>query len=232
MQHASREDLSPWFLTLSDVDDDSAGVLDWPVFFGNDHPVQIDVGSGRGLFLFTAATANPGVNYLGIEIDYREGRRAARRLKKREMPNARVLGGDVQRTFSQYVRPHSVDAVHVYFPDPWWKKKHRRRRVFTDRFVDLCARVLKPGGFLHSWTDVAEYFDVIRALMDHHDRYESLPPPAEREPEHDLDYQTSYERKKRKSGLPIYRGRWRRRADQAADTTGPEHSLTAPDRVT
>ena len=127
------------------------------------------------------------------------------------MSNARVLGGDVNRAFSQYIRPHTVAAIHVYFPDPWWKKRHLRRRVFTDQFADQCAVVLKPGGLLHSWTDVEDYFDVISALMDHHELYETLPPPDEREPEHDMDYQTSYERKKRKSSLPIYRGRWRRR---------------------
>lgn len=211
MQHAPREDLRPWFLALSDVDADFGAALDWPEFFGNENPVEIDVGSGRGLFLFTAASANPDVNYLGIEIDYREGRRASRRLKKRDMANARILGGDVNRIFEHYIRPHTVDAVHVYFPDPWWKRKHRRRRVFTDRFADQCARVLKPGGLLHSWTDVEEYFEVISSLMEHHELYETLLPPAEREPGHDMDYQTSYERKKRKSGLPIYRGRWRRR---------------------
>ena len=200
MQPTHREDLSPWFLTLPDIDHDFGSALVWTEFFGNGQSVEIDVGAGRGLFVFTAASANPGINYLGIEIDFREGRRAARRLKKRKLHNARILGGDVNVAFSQYVRPHTVDAVHVYFPDPWWKKKHHRRRVFTDHFVDQCATVLKPGGLLHSWTDVPEYFEVISALMDHHDLFETLPPPAEREPEHDMDYQTSYERKKRKSG--------------------------------
>jgi tRNA (guanine-N7-)-methyltransferase len=199
-------DLRPWFLTLDDV----TPPLDWCEFFGNDQPVEIDVGCGRGLFLVRASEEHPGVNFLGVEIDYKEGRRGARRLWKRRAPNARVLGGDVQRALDGFVRAHSVAAVHVYFPDPWWKRKHRRRRVFTDEFVDRCARVLQPGGVLHAWTDVAEYFGVILALMDHHPQFEPLPPPAEHAPQHDLDYQTSFERKKRKSGETIYRGRWRR----------------------
>jgi tRNA (guanine-N7-)-methyltransferase len=199
-------DLRPWFLTLDDLD----GPLDWRAFFGNDQPVEIDVGCGRGLFLVTASAAHPEVNYLGIEIDYREGRRGARRLWKRKARNARVLGGDVRRALERFVPPGSVSAVHVYFPDPWWKQKHRRRRVFTDEFVDRCARVLRPGGLLHSWTDVAEYFGVISALMDHHAEFQPLPPPDERDPRHDMDYQTSFERKKRQAGEPIHRGRWQR----------------------
>lgn len=204
-------DLKPYFLVLGDIEGEYANVLDWPAFFGNDQPVEIDVGCGRGLFLVHAAAAHPEINYLGIELDFKEGRRGARRLQKRQFNNARVLGGDVFYVFRKLIAPHSVDAIHVYFPDPWWKRKHRGRRVFNDHFVDLGAGLLKPSGLLHSWTDVAEYFDVISALMDHHPEFETLPPPPERPPADDMDYQTSYERKKRKLGLPIYRGLWRRK---------------------
>ncbi|MCA8996461.1 MAG: tRNA (guanosine(46)-N7)-methyltransferase TrmB [Planctomycetaceae bacterium] len=204
-------DLKPYFLVLSDIEEDYGGKLDWPIFFGNDKPVEIDVGSGRGLFLFNAATRHPERNFLGIEVDYREGRRAARRFHKRNMDNVRVLGGDVFVAFKKMIAPHSVDAVHVYFPDPWWKRRHRSRRVFNDNFVDLASRILKPGGLLHSWTDVEEYFGVISALMDHHSDFDTLPTPEEHTPENNDDYQTSYERKKRKLGLPIYRGRWQRK---------------------
>jgi tRNA (guanine-N7-)-methyltransferase len=187
--------------------------------------VEIDVGCGRGLFLFHAAQWHPERNFLGIELDYTEGRRGARRLMKQGFPNARVLGGDVFVAFSKMIAPHSVSAIHVYFPDPWWKRRHRQRRVFNDRFADLAARLLIPGGFLHSWTDVEEYFGVISGLMDHHAQFSACPPPTERAPGDDMDYQTSYERKKRKLGLPIYRGLWQRRPltaaeDNAATETG------------
>ena len=132
------------------------------------------------------------------------------RLLKREMPNARIIGGDCKVLLSKMIDKHSVQAAHVYFPDPWWKKRHHKRRLFTTEFCDLLADVIKPEGHLHSWTDVIEYFEVIKETGDCHPKFVSLEPPAERDPEDDLDYQTSFERKKRKMGLPIYRALWQR----------------------
>jgi len=210
MRRIPLNDLNPWFQTLDDVAGQD-GRITSRTLFGNNRPLEIDVGCGRGLFVFTASLARPDTNFLGIELDFKEARRAAKRLQKREAANARILGGDVFQAFTELIPPRSVDAVHVYFPDPWWKRRHRRRRVFNDRFVDLCATLLKRGGLVHSWTDVEEYFEVISALMDNHAEFEKLPQPEERAPVNDLDYHTSFERKKRKLGLPIYRSQWRRR---------------------
>ena len=199
------DDLKPHFLTFDDLD----GTIDWAQFFGNSNPVELDVGSGRGLFLVTAALEHPEINYLGLELDYKEGRRAARRLKKRGMPNARVLGGDCRVALQRHIPAGTVSAVRVYVPDPWWKRKHKRRRLFTDVFVDQIAAVLKPGGIVHAWTDVEDYFRIISALMDHCAKFEKLAAPSARQPAHDMDYQTSFERKKRQAGGTIHRGRWR-----------------------
>ncbi|MCA9063543.1 MAG: tRNA (guanosine(46)-N7)-methyltransferase TrmB [Planctomycetaceae bacterium] len=215
MQTAPVKPMKPWFQVIQDIGDQ----LDWQAFFGNDNPVELDIGCGRGLYLFNASTTRPDTNFVGMEIDYREGRRAAARLMKRQQPNARVIGGDCKILLEKMIAPHSVEAAHVYFPDPWWKKRHHKRRLFTDSFVDLLARVVRPGGHVHSWTDVAEYFEVISELMNDHSCFESQETPTQREAEHDLDYQTSFERKKRKLGLPIYRGLWRRRAPGQVDAT-------------
>ena len=72
---------------------------------------------------------------------------------------------------------------------------------------------------MHCWTDVKDYFDVITAIMDHHPEFEALAPPEERDPNHDMDYQTSFERKKRKEGLIIHRGLWRRRSIKEVSDT-------------
>ena len=199
-------DLQPYFTTLHDYSEP----IMWTEFFPNAGPIEIDVGSGRGLFLYNASEVNPDKNYLGIEIDYKEGRRAAKRLQKQSRPNARVLGGDVAKAFTQFIAPHSVDAVHVYFPDPWWKPRHHKRRVFTQEFVTMAATVLKPLGELHVWTDVFEYWERVQNHVANDSNFSPLEAPKERAPEHDMDYLTSFERKKRKDGWPIYRGRWQR----------------------
>ncbi|MEW4487062.1 tRNA (guanosine(46)-N7)-methyltransferase TrmB [Thalassoglobus sp. JC818] len=210
-------DLKPFFFAHDDIEERYDGRLDWAEFFGNDNPVEIDIGCGRGLFLVHASEACPDRNFLGLEIDFREGRRGAARLKRRNLTNARVIGGDANVPLNKMITPHSVDAIHVYFPDPWWKRKHRSRRIVNDKFVDQCANLLVPGGLFHSWTDVEEYFGVISSLLDHHPKFDTLPAPTERPPEDDMDYQTSYERKKRKLGLPIHRGKWQRKPLEADD---------------
>lgn len=207
--NSPRVDLRPWFLTAGDFH----STIDWCEFFGNDRPVEVDVGCGRGLFLCNESLAHPERNYLGIEIDFKEGRRTAMRLMKRRADNARVLGGDVKDAFKRLIAPQSIAVVHVYFPDPWWKAKHRKRRVFTPEFINQIVEVLEPGGLVSSATDVAEYFEVIRGLLDHDPRFEPLAPPSEKRPEHDMDYLTSFERKARQRGETIGRGRWKLRPE-------------------
>ncbi len=206
-------DLRPHFLCFEDLVPflDASGQLDWSKLFGNENPVELDVGCGRGLFVFNGSTTQPQRNFLGNELDFTEGRRGAKRLVKRQQPNARIIGGDANFLLDRFIRPVSIDAVHVYFPDPWWKRKHMRRRLFTDVFANRCARVLRPGGLLHMWTDVADYFEAVNALMKHHEQFETLPTPEERPAENDLDYQTSFERTRRHAGLPIHRGQWQKR---------------------
>lgn len=202
-----RHDLSPYFRTLADV----PRPVIWSDLFGNDRPVELDVGCGRGMFLVNAGQSHPDRNFLGIELDYKEGRRGAIRLERRALENVRVVGGDAKEFLRRYVPAHSVSAAHVYFPDPWWKRKHKKRRLFSDEFADLLAAVVQPGGLVHSWTDVEEYFGVISALMNHHPAFEPLPPPPLPEPAHDLDYQTSFHRRRSQAGCTTYRGLWRRR---------------------
>lgn len=206
MSTDSIKPLKPWFQTPNDI----GPTLDWNQFFGNDLPVELDIGCGRGLFLFNAAVTTPETNFVGLEIDFTEGRRTAMRLLKRELPNARVIGGDGKKVLSEMITPGSVQAAHVLFPDPWWKKRHHKRRMFNIEFIQLLARILKTDGLVHHWTDVADYFEMATALMDASPLFERQPEPPQRDAEHDMDYHTSFERKKRKLGLPIYRAVWKR----------------------
>jgi tRNA (guanine-N7-)-methyltransferase len=206
-------DLRPYFLTFEDLSPYLAddGFLDWIKFFGSSQPVELDVGCGRGLFLFNASTTQPERNFLGVELDFHEGRRGAKRLSKRIQSNARVIGENANFLLDRLIQPASLAAVHIYFPDPWWKRRHRRRRLFTDLFADRVARVLQPHGLLHFWTDVADYFETVAALLRHHAAFEKLFAPEERPAQNDFDYHTSFERTRRQAGLAIHRGLWQRR---------------------
>ncbi|QDU80543.1 tRNA (guanine-N(7)-)-methyltransferase [Polystyrenella longa] len=205
MSRSVIHDLKPHFLAIDELPEQ----LDWQEYFGNDQPVELDIGCGRGLFVFRATEENPDRNYVGVELDFKKGRHGALRLNKLNRPNGRIWGGDANRVLDKIVRPHSIAAVHVYFPDPWWKTRHRRRRIFTNEFVNRVVNVLEPEGYLHFWTDVAPYWEVASALMTHDARFVFCGTPEEKEPEHDMDYRTSFERKKRKIGSTIHRGLWR-----------------------
>ena len=115
-----------------------------------------------------------------------------------------------------YVPAGSVAAVHVYFPDPWWKTRHKKRLLFTPEFAGLVARALVVGGRLHFASDVAGYFEMVSGLMAGVPAFALLPPPAARPPTHDMDYLTNFERKFRKEGRPIYRAEYDRRPDPLA----------------
>ena len=121
-------------------------------------PLEVEVGSGKGLFLRTAAEARPEVNFLGIEIARRYAEFAAAALAKRKLTNAVMVHGDALRVFREFLPDASLAAVHVYFPDPWWKKRHKKRRVLQASLLGDIERTLQPGGTLHFWTDVEEYF--------------------------------------------------------------------------
>ncbi|MES2788738.1 MAG: tRNA (guanosine(46)-N7)-methyltransferase TrmB [Planctomycetota bacterium] len=202
-------DLKPFFQTYDDLGE---GPLTWSEFFGNTQPVEVEIGTGRGMFLVNAGETHPETNFVGMEIEYTEARHAAKRIQKRGLPNVRIFGGDARVGIPKYITTSSVAAVHVYFPDPWWKRRHRARRIFNDWFVAEASRMLISGGVLHAWTDVEEYFGVMTEVVTANPDFLPLPPPEERMPEHDMDYHTSFERKKRQAGFPIYRARWERKS--------------------
>jgi tRNA (guanine-N7-)-methyltransferase len=178
--------------------------IDWAALFGDDRPVEFEVGSGKGLFLANAARAHPDRNFLGVEISAKYARLAAERLARQGIANARVWSGDVREVLRR-VPDRSLRAVHVYFPDPWWKKRHKKRRVFNEALVAEIARTLQIGGELHVASDVEEYFGLIRELIAASPPFRERPAPTAEEPRHDLDYLTNFERKYRLEGRSIYR---------------------------
>lgn len=186
----------------------------WTELFGNDRPVEVEVGFGKGLFLRTSGAARPDTNFFGVEIIRKYQLYAAIRLREEGINNVKVACGDGGAILRERIAPGSVSAVHIYFPDPWWKAKHKKRRVFNEEFTRSVAKVLKPGGKFHIVTDVEEYFGVMMELMRSlPELYMELPPPAPNEPKHHMDYLTNFERKFRIEGRPIYRAAYERKAD-------------------
>ena len=178
--------------------------------FGRRGPLEVEVGSGKGLFLRTAAAARPEVDFLGVEIAGKYARFAAAGLAKRALHNAVVLHGDAARLFDALLPDHALAAVHVYFPDPWWKKRHKKRRVMRPSFVHDIQRTLLPGGRLHFWTDVEEYFETTLALLAAETDLEGPLDVPETAAEHDMDYRTHFERRVRLHREIVYRAEFRK----------------------
>jgi tRNA (guanine-N7-)-methyltransferase len=187
---------------------DSKAPIDWRSVFGDANPVELEIGSGKGLFLLNAAKARPGVNFLGIELSRKYALHAAARLARAELANAKVWCGDGRQVMGRLVPDGSLLGVHVYFPDPWWKTRHKKRRVFTSELVREIERTLVPGGRLSVASDVLEYFGVIRGLIAASGRFQQQELPSQPEPAHALDYLTHFERKYRLEGRPIYQARY------------------------
>ncbi len=188
--------------------------LNWENLLGDQRPVELEIGSGKGLFLVNAACQRPEHGFLGIELSRKYARLAAERIVKRGVANVRIWPGDAGMVLKRLVADGTVRTVHVYFPDPWWKKRHKKRRVFTAALVADIVRILEEEGSLEVATDVEEYFEVIRAHIAAEPRLVEKPPPLLRAPEHDLDYLTNFERKFRLEGRPIYRASYTKEPHQ------------------
>lgn len=184
---------------------------DQAALFGRTAPLEVEVGSGKGLFLASAATGTPEHDFLGIEVARKYALHAASRLASRGLTNACLVHGDALAIFRDLLPATSLTAVHVYFPDPWWKARHKKRRVMNDKFLKDVERTLLPGGTLHFWTDVQEYFETTMALIPESTQLIGPLEVPERMAQHDLDYRTHFERRMRLSGEPVFRSEFRKK---------------------
>jgi len=176
--------------------------------FATPQDLEIEVGSGKGLFMLNESGRVADRNYLGNEIARKYCRFAAYRLAQKGRTNACMMSGDGLRMFREFLPDESAVAVHVYFPDPWWKERHRRRRVMRQPLIEDIQRVLKPGGIFHFWTDVEEYFEETAGLMKEHSDL-SGPHHVEEPPsEHDMDFRTHFERRMRQNDNPVFRSQY------------------------
>ena len=179
--------------------------------FGNDHPIELEIGCGKGGFLLRRARTHPERNHIGIEWANKFYRFAADRMARWGLTNVRIMRTDARHFFIHHMPPAVLSALHVYHPDPWPKKRHHKRRLFTPAFVEAAARTLIPGGRWAIQTDHAEYADAIAEVIA---ARPELDPIEFDDPDFgtiDDRTETNFEIKYLREGRAIHRFAYRRR---------------------
>jgi tRNA (guanine-N7-)-methyltransferase len=135
--------------------------LDLSTSFTKAQPVVMEIGYGMGEATWQIAQANPNVNYLGVEVHMPGVGKLMAKLNEYELKNVKLIERDVFEVFHYMIADGVLDGVHLYFPDPWPKKRHFKRRIVNQRFIAEVAKKLKPGGYLHIATDWVPYAEWI-----------------------------------------------------------------------
>lgn len=131
--------------------------IDFNNVFGNTNNVILEIGFGSGFATAEIAQANPDKNYLGVEVHRPGIGRLLWEIDKRNLVNIRIIEYDVVCVAGDMIPNSSLDAVHIFFPDPWQKKRHRKRRLVQRPFTETLADCLKPGGYIYMATDWEDY---------------------------------------------------------------------------
>ena len=166
--------------------------------------LEVEIGAGRGDFALDYARSHPAVNIVAVERKLVILRRAANKQKLAKVPNVVFLLAEAKYLFENYIPAASVDAVHIYFPDPWPKKRHRKRRIAQPENLDPILRSMRPGAHLYFRTDFESYFSEAMELFSAN----PLLKPIET-PDHIAAVPTAYEAKFMRQGQPIYRAAFR-----------------------
>ncbi len=155
--------------------EDLDGRIDFIRLFGRSGPVHVEIGIGRATFLLNQAKDQPQLNFLGIEWANKYYRYSVDRIGRWNLTNVRIIRTDAAQFLADFLPDASVDCFHIYFPDPWPKKRHHKRRFFNTANTDQLLRCLKPTGGLRIATDHAEYFEQIQnVIADNADRLEQV----------------------------------------------------------
>jgi tRNA (guanine-N7-)-methyltransferase len=151
-QARALRDLGPQFVIPY-----AAAPLDLRRAFGNANPVIAEIGFGMGETTAQIAAAQPQRNFLGIEVHPPGIGALLKRIGEQGLRNVRIVGHDAVEVLQQMIAPQTLAGLHVFFPDPWHKKRHHKRRLIKPPFVALAASRLTPGGYIHCATDWQEY---------------------------------------------------------------------------
>lgn len=141
------------------------GYWDIPKLFGRDANTVVEIGFGMGASLFSMAQAHPETNFIGIEVHLAGIGSLAADLHDFNLNNVRLVNHDAVEVFKNQIPDLSLNGIQIFFPDPWHKKRHNKRRLIQSEFVSLLAQKIKPGGFLHCATDWEDYAQHMLAVM-------------------------------------------------------------------
>lgn len=152
MTHEPQQLFEPW------LSNDPLQVFDWQEVFGNENPVEADLGAGDGAFILEWASRYPEHNFVATERLLGRARKIAKRSLRRELVNLRTLRLESHYFLLRMCPEASLHTIHIMFPDPWPKRKHKIRRLIQPDFIQAAHKALRPGGLLRFSTDHEEYF--------------------------------------------------------------------------
>jgi tRNA (guanine-N7-)-methyltransferase len=179
--------------------------LDWKALFPLAQPVEVELGSGDGSFLAKYATLHPERNFLGVERLLGRLRKLNKKGLRAGLNNLALLRLEASYVIEFMIPPDSIDVLHVYFPDPWPKRKHRKNRLISERFTDMAANALKVGGVVYLRTDDLDYFQQMTRVFGANARFEAMETPAEL-----VEVVTDFERNFQLRGVATNRAAYRR----------------------
>lgn len=179
--------------------------LDLAAVFPGVQDVEVELGSGDGSFLAEYAALNPGRGFLGVERLLGRLRKLERKAQRRGLSNLRVLRLEAGYVLRWKLAFGTVSALHVYFPDPWPKRRHWKRRLVNEAFVEESARILRSGGRVFLRTDNEPYFVQMREVFGSSSRFEEVDYPPEQ-----ASVVTDFERDFNAQGIPTLRVAYQR----------------------
>lgn len=197
-QKRALEELWPHF-GIEESDD----TLDFTVLFGNDDPVIMEIGFGNGDATWQMAKAHSDQNYLGVEVHRPGVGHLLLKLEQEVINNVRIACADAVELLQRRVPVASLSGVRIYFPDPWPKKRHHKRRIIQRRFIELVARKMKAGGILHMATDWEPYAEHMLEVMHESPEFENLSADGGACPQPEWRPSTKYEKRGERLGHAV-----------------------------
>ena len=177
--------------------------IDLSQHFTTEAPVWMEIGIGNGDALITMAQQNPEVNFLGVEVHLPGVGHALGEVARCELTNVRLIRYDVLDLIEHFMLPASIERVLIYFPDPWHKTRHHKRRLVNAKFLDMLTLLLRPDGLIHFATDWQPYARQVRSVVELHPRFECLQQEEEAKAITCLRPETHFERRGLKLGHKV-----------------------------